>query len=81
MSLSSGLGRCYDSNNNDLDFYAIKPMSYPPHNTSTIESYITGTPAVGALIFVNDELSSAVSAIPSGSPPSARCPGNRWRTC
>ncbi|MFH1282109.1 MAG: carboxypeptidase regulatory-like domain-containing protein [bacterium] len=68
---NSSKGRCYDSNNNNLDFFTLKPIIYEPRNSTTIQDILTGTPALGALVFVDDGLSSSAQAYAVGSPPNA----------
>ena len=55
----SGQGRAYDTHDNTTDFETDgrQPMVYPPRNSSDSEPVVSGTPATGALISVNDSLS------------------------
>lgn len=61
-----GEGRCYDTNDNNDDFVAQKPIIQIPHNTSSSEACLTGTPAAGALVFTDDGLSSPATANSAG---------------
>jgi prepilin-type N-terminal cleavage/methylation domain-containing protein len=57
----AGHGNAYDSNNNNVDFTSIKPMStsHPPHNSSDTGQISAGTPATGAMVSLSDGLSTA----------------------
>ena len=59
---TAGYGRCYDSNNNAVDFVDFPIMSMAPRNSSFSEPPLTGTPAFGAIISVSDGLSCATTA-------------------
>lgn len=65
-SMAVGVGRAYDSNNNNNDFFAISPIAYGPKNSSNSEAPQTGTPAAGALVFSDDSLSNPVTANSAG---------------
>ncbi|MFN3966143.1 MAG: carboxypeptidase regulatory-like domain-containing protein [Endomicrobiia bacterium] len=65
----TGIGRCYDSNNNEVDFIDYVPLIYPPKNSSDIEPIVAGVPANGAIITSNDGLSGGATAYLSGLPP------------
>jgi prepilin-type N-terminal cleavage/methylation domain-containing protein len=71
-SLSAGVGRAYNSNNNANDFSDFTSFTYRPYTTANIYGPLAGTPAAGALVFVNDGLSSASTATFTGSPPTAQ---------
>ena len=63
----SGLGRCYDSDNNNTDFLDFrKPISVPPRNSSDIEPVVSGVPAIGALVSCEDGLSLATATYTRG---------------
>ncbi len=64
----SGIGRCYDSNNNEIDFIDT-PLTYPPRNSSDSEPIVAGVPLDGAIITCNDGLSGGTTAYLVGSPP------------
>jgi prepilin-type N-terminal cleavage/methylation domain-containing protein len=62
-SLSSGVGRAYDANNNNTDFFDFPTLIYPPYKSTNIQAPQSGTPATGAVISFNDPLSSAANCI------------------
>lgn len=64
--VTSGQGRCYDSFNNENDFFDARPLPYPPHNSSDTETCGTGSPAAGAIVNVNDGLSASALASSTG---------------
>jgi len=66
--VTTGIGRCYDSNNNEIDFIDT-PITYPPKNSSDTEPIVAGVPADGAIITANDTLSGGATAYLTGSPP------------
>jgi len=55
---STGQGRAYDSDDNNKDFLDLNPITASPHNTSTSELPVSGTPATGATVNMNDILSN-----------------------
>ncbi|MFA5975088.1 MAG: carboxypeptidase-like regulatory domain-containing protein [Elusimicrobiota bacterium] len=59
--VTSGYGRSYDSNNNNTDWIASSSVVYPPRNRSDIELVVSGTPASGALINIDDGLSATTA--------------------
>ena len=65
----TGAGRCYDSNNNNIDFVDTRPLIYPPKNSTDSESIGAGVPAIGAMVTANDGLSTIAIAKITGSPP------------
>ncbi|PKM98541.1 MAG: hypothetical protein CVU79_02630 [Elusimicrobia bacterium HGW-Elusimicrobia-3] len=65
--VTPGLGRCYDSNDNNDDFAGARPFSSLPHNSAQTEACNSGTPAAGALVFADDGLSTPVSADSGGN--------------
>ena len=65
-SLSSGVGRAYDTNNNNNDFSVISPIAYPPKNSTDHENAVSGTPAAGAVVTVGDGLSSSALVSATG---------------
>lgn len=71
--VTSGQGRAYDSGDNSTDFNTVgrQPMVYPPRNRTDTETVVSGTPAGGAIVGVNDGLSASGAASLSGSPPTA----------
>lgn len=70
--LVNGVGPCYDSGNNDKDFFRAKPMIYTPHNSSdTASIIIAGEPIEGAAVTMDDGLSSGTNTYLVGSPPYA----------
>lgn len=69
--ITSGWGRAYDSNNNDVDFVVSSSILYPPHNSFDTETVVSGTPAYGAYVSATDGLSGVVTASSVGSPPVA----------
>ncbi|MDD2806704.1 MAG: carboxypeptidase-like regulatory domain-containing protein [Elusimicrobiales bacterium] len=64
--LASGSGRAYDANNNNTDFYVLSSVIYPPRNSATQETAVTGTPAAGGIVTVNDGLSSSALVSATG---------------
>ncbi len=63
----SGQGRCYDTANNENDFFDTQnPFSYAPYNSSVKETCLTGTPAEGAIVDVNDGLSASAIVSATG---------------
>jgi len=64
--ITSGQGRCYDTYNNNNDFIVASPVARPPRNSSVSEACVTGTPAAGAIVNVNDGLSASALASSSG---------------
>lgn len=65
--VTAGHGRCHDFQYNDSDFEDHVPVSHPPHNSSDpAETCYSGSPAVGAIVFTEDGLSSSVLADTSG---------------
>lgn len=64
----SGAGRCYDSDNNNVDFLQNfrKPISVPPRNTTDSEPAVSGIPAFGAVISCEDGLSLATTTYVGG---------------
>lgn len=68
-----GFGRCYDTGNNERDFVDQSMWAgSPPRNRTDTELAIAGTPAVGAVISCNDDLSFPKTADSVGNPPWAR---------
>jgi len=66
--VAAGVGRAYDSNNNQNDFtVSASSMVYPPRNSGDVEAPVTGTPAAGAPVFASDGLSSSTQAMASGA--------------
>lgn len=70
--VTNGLGKAYDSENNDLDFSVVSPITHLPRNSSVSETVVSGTPAYGAFVSATDGLSSVTNAISVGSPPVAQ---------
>lgn len=69
---NSSYGPAYDSNNNNVDIYALQPAFNAPHNTdSAPKPIIAATPAAGAVVTCSDGISGAAEAVLTGSPPSA----------
>ncbi|MFH0806815.1 MAG: carboxypeptidase regulatory-like domain-containing protein [Elusimicrobiota bacterium] len=66
-----GIGRCYDSNNNNIDFISPKPLIYPPKNSSNSEPVASGVP-VEAFVTASDGLSAGTVARLVGSPPASK---------
>lgn len=64
-SVSSAAGRAYDSNSNAVDFAgppALAGIEAPPRVSSDAAwAPLTGTPAVGALVSVDDDLSTPLA--------------------
>ena len=71
-SLSDGVGRAYDSNSNNKDFFVLKPLIYGPKNSANHENPITGTPANGAIVTCSDGLSDPATAYLTGTWPYAQ---------
>jgi hypothetical protein len=61
-SLSSGIGRAYDTDNNTFNFFDFPSLLYQPYNSSAIQNPIAGTPATGATVSVTDGLSASTNA-------------------
>jgi hypothetical protein len=70
--VSTSVGPAYDSNQNNLDWWAVTIFTPPRNTVSALQTILAGTPAVGAAITCNDGLSGAVTAAATGSPPVAR---------
>ena len=64
--VTPGLGRCYDTSDNNEDFSGARPFSSLPHNSAQTEVCNSGTPASGALVFADDGLSTPVAADSDG---------------
>lgn len=64
--VTSGQGRCYDTQNNNGDFVITNPVTSAPRNSSVSEPCTTGTPAAGAIINANDGLSTTALASSTG---------------
>jgi len=64
-------GPAYDSDNNNTDFSAVS-LALPRSSAGGVLPVVTGTPAVGAVVSVNDDLSSPTTAVAVGNPPSAQ---------
>ena len=62
MGYISGIGRCYDSNNNNKDFLTYQPIQRPPRNSTDQEPSVAGTPAFGAIVTSEDGLSLPTTA-------------------
>jgi len=65
-TLMPGVGRAYNTNNNDNDYFVLS-LTYPPKNSANHENAVSGTPAYGAVVFADDNLSSPVTANSAGS--------------
>lgn len=65
--LGSNTGRAYDAGNNSMDCMWLG-LSYQPYGTNSgvITNSLTGTPAAGARVTVNDGLSTSVQANATG---------------
>lgn len=67
---SSGTGSCYDTDNNNGNFFYFDPSIngfYPMGRFSGSKPPVTGTPADGAVVFAGDGLSNPVIASSTGA--------------
>lgn len=68
---NSAYGPAYDSNNNDKDWGRISPFVEPPRTSASTGTVVSGTPATGAIVSANDNLSDPVTATLTNDPPYA----------
>ncbi len=69
--VTSGIGRAYDTNNNNNDFIVTSPITHAPRSTADTEPVVSGTPAYGSFVTATDGLSSPATAYAAGNPPYA----------
>jgi len=69
--VTSGYGRAYDTNNNNVDIINAWPIVHDVKNSAITETVTTGQPAYGAYVTATDGLSQLTTAVQTGAPPYA----------
>lgn len=67
---STLVGPAYDSGNNQVDFTVA--VAVPPRNSLSTQPIAAGTPAEGAVVMIDDGMSTPVTAALVGTPPEAQ---------